>query len=166
VTVVSDASPLIALARVGQLGLLAEFYGRVRIAAEVHHEVAVAGRGLPGAEEVRQASWIETAKPVAKADYAILSHALEGLGAGERGTILLAHEISAELVLLDDAKARRAAQQAGLAVVGCLGVLEAGARKGLVTDLRQTYLELLRQGIRFDLRLLDASLARLGLPNI
>ena len=49
---------------------------------------------------------------------------------------------------------------------GYLGVLEAGARKGLVSDLRQAYIDLLRQGIRFDVRLLQASLARLGLPKL
>lgn len=163
-TVVSDASPLIALARVGQLKLLVEFYGRVLIAAEVHHEVTVAGRGLPGAEEVRQASWIEVTDPISAS--APMTRDVENLGSGERGTILLAQAISADLVLLDDAKARRAAHNAGLSVLGCLGVLEAAARKALIPDARQVYLDLLRQGIRFDLRLLDASLARLGLPNL
>jgi hypothetical protein len=32
--------------------------------------------------------------------------------------------------------------------MGCLGVLEAGARRGLIPDLRQAYIDLLRQGIR------------------
>jgi hypothetical protein len=47
-----------------------------------------------------------------------------------------------------------------------LGVLEAGARRGLVSDLRQAYIGLLRQGIRFDIRLLQDSLTRLGLPRL
>ena len=58
------------------------------------------------------------------------------------------------------------AQEAGLSVAGCLAVLEAGARKGLVPDLREAYINLLRQGIRFDLRLLQESLARHGLPKL
>lgn len=111
-TVVSDSSPLIALARIGQLSLLAKFYGRLRIAPEVHREVTIAGRGLPGAEEVRRAGWIEIAKPDRNPD-ADLVAACEGLGAGERGTILLAQTISADLVLLDDGKARRVARRAG-----------------------------------------------------
>jgi len=45
-------------------------------------------------------------------------------------------------------------------VVGCLGVLEACARTGLVSDLRQAYTDLLRHGIRFDPRLLQDGLAR------
>lgn len=148
--VVSDSSPLIAFARIGRLSLLASLYGRIMISPEVHHEVTVAGRGLPGAEEVRKASWIKVA----------------GELSGDARTILLAKAVGADLVLLDEWKARRVAQEAGLSVVGCLGVLEVSARKGLVPDLREVYIDLLRHGIRFDLRLLQESLARLGLPKL
>jgi predicted nucleic acid-binding protein len=55
VIVVSNSSPLIALSRIGRLEILASFYKRILVPAEVHHEVTVDGRGLPGAEEVRKA---------------------------------------------------------------------------------------------------------------
>ena len=92
--------------------------------------------------------------------------ACQNLGAGERGAILLAKSLPADLVLLDEWKARRVARDAGLSVVGCLGILEAGARSGLVSDLRQAYIDLLRHGIRFDINLLQDSLARLGQPKL
>ena len=163
--VVSNSSPLISLARIGRLNLLASFYERILVPAEVHHEVTVAGRGLPGAVEVCKAGWIEVATRRSPADLP-LERACEGLGAGERGAILLAKSIPADLILLDEWKARRIAREAGLAITGCLGVLEAGARRGLVSDLREAYIDLLRQGIRFDIRLLQDSLARLGLPKL
>ena len=163
--IVSNSSPLIALARIRQLDLLATFYERILIPAEVHQEVIVAGRGLPGAEEVRNANWIEVAASKSPADPS-LAQACQSLGAGERGAILLAKSLQADLVLLDEWKARRVARDAGLAVLGCLGILEAGARKGLIPDLRQTYIDLLRQGIRFDIKLLQDSLFRLGLPKL
>ncbi|MCU1236927.1 MAG: hypothetical protein JWP63_4894 [Candidatus Solibacter sp.] len=101
------------------------------------------------------------------AENAMLQQACEGLGAGERGAIcLLAKSLSADLVFLDEWKARRIAREAGLAIVGCLGVLEAGARRGYVPDLREAYIDLLRQGIRYDIKLLQESLARLGLPAL
>jgi uncharacterized protein len=165
VTVVSNSSPLIALARVGQLKLLASFYRRILIPAEVHHEVTVAGRGLAGAEEVQKARWIEVASPEVPPDPSLVQ-VCRNLGAGERGVILLARSLQADLVLLDDRSAPRVARDLGLAVVGCLGILEAGARKGLVPDLRQAYIDLLRQGIRFDIKLLQDSLERLGLPKL
>ncbi len=163
--VVSNSSPLIALARIGRLDLLAEFYQRILLPPEVHHEVTVAGLGLLGAEEVRKAAWIELASQESPADPS-LEHACESLGAGECGAILLAKSLRADLILLDEWKARRVARDAGLAVMGCLGILEAGARKRLVPDLRQAYIDLLRQGIRFDIRLLQGSLAHLGLPKL
>ena len=114
---------------------------------------------------MRKADWIEVA-PLETPGHPSLEEACRGLGAGERSAIVLAGSLPAGLVLLDEWKARRIAREAGLAVMGCLGVLEEGALKGLVPDLRQTYLELLRQGIRFDIGLLQRSLTRLGLPNL
>jgi predicted nucleic acid-binding protein len=165
VIVVSNSSPLIALSRIGRLDILASLYKRILVPAEVHYEVTVDGRGLPGAEEVRHAVWIEAAQHRPLTD-PMLAAACQGLGAGERGAILLAKSLRADLILLDESKARRIAREAGLAIVGCLGVLEAGARRGLVLDLRQAYADLLRQGIRFDIGLLQDSLARLGLPKL
>ena len=143
-------------------GHVTSFYKRILVPAEVHHEVTVDGRGLAGAEEVRNAVWIEVV-PLGSATDPLLEAACQGLGAGERGAILLAKSLPADLVLLDESKARRIAREARLAIVGCLGVLEAG---GLVPDLRQAYMDLLRQGIRFDIGLLQDSLARLGLPKL
>jgi uncharacterized protein len=88
------------------------------------------------------------------------------LGAGERSAILLAKELSADLLLLDEWKARRIAQSEGLPVAGCVGILEAGARMGKISGLRLTYINLLRQGVRMDLELLRDSLRRLGLAEL
>ena len=163
--VVSNSSPLIALARIGQLNLLTSLFKQILIPAEVQHEVTVVGRGLAGAEEVRNANWIEVKAYKSPADPS-LTQACQNLGAGERGAILLAKSLPADLVLLDEWKARHVAQAAGLPITGCLGVLEAGARKSLVANLRQAYVDLLRQGIRFDIKLLQDSLARFGLPKL
>jgi predicted nucleic acid-binding protein len=57
--VVSNASPLINLTRIGQLTLLPRIFGRLLIPDAVWQEVVIDGRGQPGAEEVRLADWIE-----------------------------------------------------------------------------------------------------------
>src|SRR5664280_2707138 len=59
VTIVADSSPLIILAKLGCFDLLHKLYPRIYISAEVHHEVVVAGAGLPGASEVANATWIQ-----------------------------------------------------------------------------------------------------------
>jgi predicted nucleic acid-binding protein len=56
VNVVSDASALIDLARIGELDLLRRLYGELLIPEAVWREVVIEGAGQPGAEEVRAAS--------------------------------------------------------------------------------------------------------------
>jgi predicted nucleic acid-binding protein len=58
VIVLADSSPLITLARARYFELLLEFYGEVIVSREVHDEITIAGAGLPGADEMRKASWI------------------------------------------------------------------------------------------------------------
>jgi predicted nucleic acid-binding protein len=165
VIVVSNSSPLIALARIGRLSLLATMFQQILIPAEVHHEVTIAGKGLPGAGEVEKSAWIQIKAQQLPPELS-LATACQNLGPGERGAIFLAKGLSADLLLLDEWKARRVARAAHLPVAGCLGILEAGARRGLVPDLRQAYVDLLRQGIRYDMKLLQDSLTRLGLPKL
>jgi uncharacterized protein len=134
------------------------------IPREVHEEVTIAGAGLPGADEVRRASWIEvrTAEVPAPA----VESACAGLGAGERSVIYLASGLKAALVLIDEDRARRVAKNLGLAVAGSIAILERGAPLKKVPDLRSVYLSLLDQGIRFSPDILEQSLARCGLGKL
>lgn len=163
--VVSNASPLITLARIGQLDSLHNLFPAVHIPAEVHQEVVVAGAGKPGAREVAGADWIQIAP---QQDGAVLAEAVAkaGLGAGETSAVLLAQQLQADLVLMDEWKGRQLAKEAGLAVIGCVGILEELHRRGEIRDLRRAYEDLLGQGIRIDLRTLQASLRNFGLPEL
>ncbi len=57
--VVSKSGPLIALAALGRFDLLALLYGRLHIPPAVWDEVVASGFGLPGADEVSDAGWID-----------------------------------------------------------------------------------------------------------
>ena len=89
-----------------------------------------------------------------------------GLGAGEIGAIFLAKELAADLTLMDEWKGRRRAVEEGLAVVGCVGILEELYRRREIQDLRQIYQDLLWQNIRIDLRTLQGSLKQFGLASL
>lgn len=162
--VVADSSPLITLARAGHLGLLRDFYGTVTIPKEVQEEVTVGGAGQPGADEVSRASWIHVSSGPIEPPPLLVAAA--GLGAGERGAICLASAIDADLVLIDESRARRVARNAGLQVAGSIAILEKAAQMGKLADLRFVYNDLLEQGIRFDRRLLDDSLGRLEMGKL
>jgi predicted nucleic acid-binding protein len=71
-------------------------------------------------------------------------HRLSSLDPGEQEAILLADEIRAEAVLLDEKAARNAAEQRGIPCIGTLRILSEGAKQGqigihqAVSRLRQT----------------------------
>ena len=85
------------------------------------------------------------------------------LGDGEREAIVLAQELHADLLLMDEGDGRREAQRRTLMVMGTLGVLERAAIRGL-TDLPAALARL--QGTTFRARqdlsqaLLDRDAAR------
>lgn len=163
--VVSNASPLITLARLGHLDLLRKLYDAVYISTEVHNEVVIAGAGMPGASAVSKADWIHVTSVTNAEDLAKTTTEF-GLGAGEVSAVFLAKELHADLTLMDEWRGRRLASKEGLAVIGCIGILEELYRLGEITDLRENYQELLRQNIRVDLRTLQSSLKHFGLASL
>jgi hypothetical protein len=120
VIVVADASPLIALQRIGQLELLERLFGEVLVPPLVAEEFGP----LPG--------WI-TRRTLGPAIPAELPRSLDP---GEREAIALALELKAERVILDDLPARKAAGRLGLPVIGVLGILLACKLKGLISAVK------------------------------
>ena len=163
--VVSNASPLITLARIGHLDSLRKLYETVHIPSEVYNEVVIAGAGMPGAASVANVEWLHVT-PVQDAEGLAKAIVRTGLGRGEISAIFLAKELAADLTLMDERKGRRLALEEGLSVVGCIGILEEMYRRDEIKDLRQIYQELIRQNIRVDLRTLQASLKLFGLKAL
>jgi predicted nucleic acid-binding protein len=150
--VVSDASPLINLARVGHFDLLTAFYGRIVIPQAVYDEVVVRGQSRDGSREVKETSWIEVRVP--QDELAVRALATE-IGRGEAAAIILAQELQAALLLIDEIRGRRVAQQLGLRVRGTIGILARAKREGRILNLRQV-LDLLRaRGTWIDQRLYE-----------
>lgn len=135
--VVSDASPLITLARVGHLDSLNKLYDAVHISTEVYEEIVIAGAGMPGATAVGKAEWIRVLTVQNGAGLAeTLSRS--GLGLGELSAIFLGKELPADLILMDEWKGRKLATEHGLAVVGSIGILEEIYRRGDIGDLARS----------------------------
>lgn len=158
--VVSNASPIISLARIQQLELLHQLFAEIWIAEQVHSEVAAQPAG---AQEISSAAWIKVHE-LTDNDLLAQWRARFRLGAGELATILLAKELSAELAIIDEKKARQLAQKENLQVIGTLGMLEESYRRKHLHDLRTCYQGLLSTGTYIDRRLLNMSLRTFGLP--
>lgn len=130
---VLDASPLIALARIGSLGVLRQLADQIAIPDAVYVETVSQAPGRPGSIELAQADWI-TRQPVH--DQAHVKRLRNRVGLGEAEAIVLAQEIRADAVVLDDATARHLAEQEGCRVVGLLGLLVEGKRRGLLSAVK------------------------------
>ncbi len=164
-TVVADSSPLVILTKLGCFDLLNRLFPRLYISAAVHDEVVIAGAGLPGASEVSQAEWIEV-KALQNPALLYSAQRKYGLGPGEMSTILLAKELGANPLLLDDYRARKLAKAEGLQILGTVGLLEAFYLRRFLTDLRSAFQQLLTHNVYIDQRLLDRRLRALGLPPL
>jgi len=132
-SVVSNASPLISLARIGKLDLLHQLYDEVLIPEAVWQEVVIEGVGQPGADEVKAATWIKT-QSVTNTP---LVHALrQELDAGEAEAIVLTLETQAELLLMDERVGREVARHLGLRYTGLIGVLVEAKHKGVLSTVK------------------------------
>ncbi len=146
--VVSNASPLINLARIGYLALLQAVYGELVIPQAVWEEIVVAGAGQPGAEEVRRADWIRVC-PVT--DRHLVNALCQDLDAGEAEAIALAAELGADLLLMDERLGRETAHHLGLRCIGLVGVLIEAKHRGIIRAVKP-YVDMLRDIAGFRIR--------------
>jgi len=112
VKIVLNTSPVIFLSKIESLDFLVDCVDEVYIPKAVVDELCE--YKLPSFIQVRRLS-------ITGAAY--VSGALGRLHQGELEAIVLAQEIAADYVVLDDLLARRKAQRLGLSVIGTLGLL-------------------------------------------
>lgn len=133
--VVSNAGPLIALGKLGQLGLLLKLYDEILIPPAVYEEVVLNGLRLGAFEAqvvdrlVRQGyvQVVNVTLPVSLPKWA------ESIDIGEIQVILLAQQYNADWALIDNAHARRAARQVGVPLKGTIGLLLDAYRRNHLT---------------------------------
>lgn len=151
--ILSNAGPIIALAKLYRLDLLTTLYGQVQIPRAVYAEVVTQGlaRGASDALTIRL-FWQQQDWPVIETPPEVLGayQPPVRLHSGEQAVLALAQSLSAALVLLDDEVARAEARRLKLPVRGTLGVLVQAYRQ---KHLSRPQLELLFQeiGLRPDI---------------
>lgn len=131
--VVSNTSPLMNLAIIGQLELLRDLFGTIHVPVAVWSELVIDGKGKPGSEEIANASWIQTHVVQNQHLVTVLQKHLDQ---GESEAIALALELPAKLILLDEFEGRRIADQYGLTKTGILGVLLNAKKQGVIPSLK------------------------------
>ena len=145
--VASNTSPISNLAIIGRLDLLRTQFREICIPRAVKAELdrLVYPSALKAIQRALGQGWIKL-RPLREDK---MARRLETtLDPGEAEAIALAIELQADVVLLDEADGRSAAESAGLRVTGVLGVLLQAKKKGEIQLVRPE-LEALRSRARF-----------------
>lgn len=152
--VVADTSPINYLVLIEEIHILPQLYGTVLIPHAVRAELmSLVAPGQVRLWISQPPSWLEVRIPESASD--TLTY---GLDPGERDAILLAVELHADQLIVDDRQGRREAQKLGIAVVGTLGVLKEAAIRGLM-DLRKAVARLQSTNFHVAPEVLDRLLA-------
>jgi predicted nucleic acid-binding protein len=154
--VVSNTTPLIGLASIGRFDLLRQLFGEVYIPEAVYDETIVAGRDEGGAKrEVSGATWIKT---VGVKDQLAVEVLLDELDLGEAETIVLARELDADWVLMDEKKGRRKLTQLELPKIGTIGILLKAKEVGFIRSVRKDLEQLREKGFSISQPVINAVL--------
>lgn len=130
--VVSDTSPVRALAQLGHLAWLETLFSGVVVPPAVVEELRAPPAGLR-AVEVAAWSFLSVQAPT---NGQLLGELRCLLDAGEAEAIALAEELHTDVVLIDERAGRDVARQRGFTVVGTLGVLLRAKQERLCSEIR------------------------------
>lgn len=144
--IIADTSCLILLEKIGKLDLLKDFYSVITITKEIKQEY---GSELP--------DWII----VSKVEFLEVQRTLElQIDKGESSAIALGLENKNSLLLIDERKGRRIANQLGLKIMGTLGILIKAKQAKKIKSLEEEIQKLILSGFRVSESLVKAILEK------
>jgi predicted nucleic acid-binding protein len=150
--VVADTSPLNYLLLIGHIEILPALFEKIILPSPVGEEMARSKAPLPVRNWIANPpAWVEI-RQVADSHFEDAS--LRRLDAGEGAAIVLALEVHADLLLMDDRDGVKAAQRKGFRVAGTLGVLSMAARRNLL-DLADAFERLKRTSFHYRQEVMD-----------
>jgi uncharacterized protein len=156
--VIADAGPLIAFARLGQLGLLTQVFAQVLVTEEVFAECTYRP-DFPETQPIREAAQNQllqrcTAPPV---HFELALH----VDAGEASAIAAAADWGCG-VLMDDKAGRRMARNFGVPSIGTVGVLVLARQQNRLASIKPLLDQLTNSGYFLGDALISSVLASVG----
>ena len=135
--IVSDTSPIIALAVCGKLDLLDKLFDQVCIPQAVYNELAIPDK--PKSREIIE--WAKNKVIPAKNRTAISALSLN-LDPGESEALSLYWETKADFLLIDEKRGRIIAIRNGIKTIGTIGILLFAKQRRLIS-LVKPFLDIL-----------------------
>jgi predicted nucleic acid-binding protein len=153
-----DSSPLILLAKVGQLDLLCAGVPEILVPDAVFSEVGGHGLTDPVFYQIQNTNWLRIV-PAPPTPPRVL---VWGLGAGESAVLTIALTHPECEAILDDRDARRCAQALSIGVRGTIGLVILAKQIGLLPSARPVVEQLRHVGLFLTDDMANQALALVG----
>jgi len=137
--VIADTTCFILLENIGEFNLLRSLFSKIVTTNTIAAEF---GSPLP--------EWIEIRTP----KNISFQNSLD-IDAGEASAITLAMESESALLILDDNKGRKTAEQLNLQYTGTLGIILKAKNVGLITSVKPIFQKIQQTNFRFSKKVLD-----------
>lgn len=160
--VISDTTPIIALIKINRIDLLEKLFDEVLIPEAVFDELTTNSFFANETAIVKSSTFLKKTSVQNKKSLQILQ-AASGLDDGESQAIILADELKSDVLIIDEKKGRKVAQQLGITITGTIGILIQAHDEGMISsDEIKQYLEQLKNSnIRLSDSLIQQALAML-----
>ncbi|MCB9261997.1 MAG: DUF3368 domain-containing protein [Flavobacteriales bacterium] len=148
--IVSNTTPILSLLKLSKLDILKSLYSEIFIPNAVYQEIE-AGKHKAYYQDLSKIEWINIVE-IENKD--AVKYFLD-LDLGEAEAIILATELNADLVIIDEVLGRFHAKHASLTVTGTLGVLVKAKRQGIIKELKPLFHELKEKNIWLSEKLIN-----------
>jgi len=155
--IVSNTTPIISLLKVNKLELLQQLYSEINVPVAVYNEIE-AGKHKTFYTDLSKIDWINI---VEIKDKQAVKYFLD-LDAGEAEAIVLATEIAADLIIIDEKLGRYHAKHAELKITGTIGILVKAKTEGLIDELKIILNEFTEKGVWISEQLKVEILKKIG----
>jgi uncharacterized protein len=155
--VISNTTPILSLLKLNRLNLLKDLYGSIIIPHGVYQEIEK-GKDWKYYTDLTSQPWINIQKV---ANPTSLSYFFD-LDQGEAEVIVLAGELNADLVILDENLGRRYAQELNLTLTGTIGILLKAKQQALIPSVKNALIELSQKGVWLSPTLINQAIELAG----
>ncbi len=157
--VICNTGPLIALSVIDRIDILRHLFEFVAVPEEVHKEILEGGATNAGLANYQKVRWLKVVTLSNPVDPLLRT----SLDSGEAAVIGLARESNANLILLDERKARKIARAVyGLHVIGSARVLVEAKRRGFLDNVGAALQAMRDGGYWIGDSIVDAALKQAG----
>ncbi|MBC6475728.1 MAG: DUF3368 domain-containing protein [Hormoscilla sp. GM102CHS1] len=104
--------------------------------SHVYNEMVGVNNNVPGAVEVQTLPWIQMQGVVDSQGVRLIQETQANIDLGEAEAIVLAMDLNADILLMDERRGRAVAISYGLNVTGLLGVLWQAKRNGIILAVK------------------------------